>query len=205
MAAANIAPDTRQTALRMPAPSSRASTKSPLPSARLTPGSRATSRKTLWGRHSPRHLRLCARKPIRRLLSACGVLSHCSWSRCSRCPRRWTRAGICLDESADPQEAKLLGNMPISFFALHGAYGRRCGGRRADRRVQGNGRCVARRRDRGGAGRRLHHTDEGDEHGPTYSLKGTSTTRTITFSSRTGRGYRNDSGTGNVPQSFVGR
>lgn len=97
----------------------------------------------------------------------------------------------------DPQEGNYWGYMPLSFFAMHHAYG--SAGDQGQQLDEFRALVKA-----------LHqadievildvvynHTTESDEHGPTYSFRGIdNTTYYLLESDR--RRYRNDSGTGNV-------
>ncbi|SMF48400.1 glycogen operon protein [Tistlia consotensis] len=97
----------------------------------------------------------------------------------------------------DPQEGNYWGYMPLGFFALHGAYGCRCG-------------CGEQLAEFRAMVEALHaagievildvvynHTAEGDETGPTYSLRGIDNTTYYLLEQDRSR-YRNDSGAGNV-------
>jgi len=97
----------------------------------------------------------------------------------------------------DPQENDYWGYMPLSFFALHNAYGQATSA--TDLLDEFRGMVTA-----------FHeadievildvvynHTGEGDENGPTYSLRGIDNT-TYYLLENDRRYYRNDAGTGNV-------
>jgi glycogen operon protein len=97
----------------------------------------------------------------------------------------------------DPQEGNYWGYMPLSFFALHGAYGTdsSCGQQIAEFKTMVDAFH--------GAGIEViidvvyNHTAEGDESGPTYSFRGIDNTTYYLLDRDLSR-YRNDSGTGNV-------
>ena len=95
----------------------------------------------------------------------------------------------------DPDETNYWGYMPLSFFAVHGAY---ASSPEPAEQIQEFREMV----------KALHgadievildvvfnHTAEGDEHGPTYCYRGIDNSSYYLLS---GYRYRNDSGTGNV-------
>lgn len=97
----------------------------------------------------------------------------------------------------DPDEGNYWGYMPLSFFAVHSDYA--ASGEPSDQVNEFREMVKA-----------LHaadievildvvfnHTAEGDEHGPTYSYRGIDNSSYYLLD-QGGRGYRNDSGTGNV-------
>lgn len=96
----------------------------------------------------------------------------------------------------DPQEGNYWGYMPISFFALHHAYGAQG---EPGRQISEFGLLVEALHQ---AGMEVvmdvvyNHTGEGDERGPTYSYRAIDNT-TYYLLTPDGR-YRNDSGAGNV-------
>ena len=96
----------------------------------------------------------------------------------------------------DPQEGNYWGYMPISFFALHHAYGAQ---NEPGRQIEEFGLLVEALHQ---AGIEVvmdvvyNHTGEGDESGPTYSYRAIDNS-TYYLLAPDGS-YRNDSGTGNV-------
>ena len=97
----------------------------------------------------------------------------------------------------DPQENDYWGYMPLSFFALHGQYGRSA----SPTAVLDEFRAMVQAFHRAGIEVILdvvyNHTGEGNENGPTYSFRGIdNTTYYLLHDDR--RYYRNDAGTGNV-------
>jgi isoamylase len=96
----------------------------------------------------------------------------------------------------DPQEGNYWGYMPISFFALHHAYGAQ---NEPGRQIEEFGLLVEALHQ---AGIEVvmdvvyNHTGEGDETGPTYSYRAIDNS-TYYLLAPDGS-YRNDSGTGNV-------
>jgi isoamylase len=100
----------------------------------------------------------------------------------------------------DPQERNFWGYMPISFFALHHAYGRCCElGEEID-----EFKALVKALHQADIELLLdvvfNHTGEGDERGPTYSFRGIDNS-TYYLLEEDRRRYRNDSGTGNVVHS----
>jgi isoamylase len=97
----------------------------------------------------------------------------------------------------DPLEGNYWGYMPVSFFALHHAYGRE---HRFGEQLD-EFRELVRALHRAGIEVILdgvyNHTGEGFETGPTYSFRGIDNT-TYYLLGEDRRTYRNDSGTGNV-------
>jgi glycogen operon protein len=97
----------------------------------------------------------------------------------------------------DPQEGNYWGYMPLSFFALHAAYGMECEcGEHVD-----EFKLMVKALHEAGIEVILdvvfNHTTEGDERGPTYSFRGIDNTTYYLLEEDRSR-YRNDSGTGNV-------
>ncbi len=97
----------------------------------------------------------------------------------------------------DPQENNYWGYMPLSFFALHGQYGRST----SPTAVLGEFLAMVQAFHRAGIEVILdvvyNHTGEGNENGPTYSFRGIDNT-TYYLLDTDRRYYRNDAGTGNV-------
>ena len=97
----------------------------------------------------------------------------------------------------DPQEGNFWGYMPLSFFALHGAYGIRC---EAGAQIAEFKAMVEALHE---AGIEVildvvyNHTAEGNETGPTYNLRAIDNTTYYLLEEDRSR-YRNDSGTDNV-------
>ncbi len=97
----------------------------------------------------------------------------------------------------DPQEGNYWGYMPLSFFAVHAAYGTVSGGGEEVAEFKGLVKALH------GAGIEIvidvvyNHTAEGNEFGPTYSFRGIDNS-TYYFLEDDRSRYRNDSGTGNV-------
>ncbi len=97
----------------------------------------------------------------------------------------------------DPQEHNYWGYMPLSFFALHGQYGRSA----SPTVVLDEFRAMVEAFHQAGIEVILdvvyNHTGEGNENGPTYSFRAIdNTTYYLLHDDR--RYYRNDAGTGNV-------
>ncbi|ESR23958.1 glycogen debranching protein [Lutibaculum baratangense] len=100
----------------------------------------------------------------------------------------------------DPQEGNYWGYMPISFFALHGAYGVH---NEASEHIDEFKQMVRAMHE---AGIEVildvvyNHTAEGGDSGPTYSFRGIDNPTYYLMKGHLTR-YRNDSGTGNVINS----
>jgi isoamylase len=97
----------------------------------------------------------------------------------------------------DPQEGNYWGYMPISFFALHHAYGRRCELGEGIDEFKALVKALHQADIEVILDVVFNHTGEGDENGPTYSFRGIDNS-TYYLLEEDRRWYRNDSGTGNV-------
>ena len=97
----------------------------------------------------------------------------------------------------DPQENDYWGYMPLSFFALHNAYGQAT----SPSGLLDEFRAMVAAFHQADIEVIMdvvyNHTGEGDENGPTYSFRGIDNT-TYYLLENDRRHYRNDAGTGNV-------